>query len=460
MKVLVVEDDGASRLMLQRALVRAGHDVSVAVDGAAGLEAIKADDFDVVISDWLMPKMDGVDLCREVRFLDKGSYVYFVMLTAKDRKEDRLLALNAGADDVMSKPMDSAEMIARLEVASRLKRMQEEMRQKSIDLHQMKSTLEQTNRRVNDLFKGLPIPCVAIDISGSIMEWNRAAEELFGLRSFEVWLQPIWDVLVPRRYRRNVVKLAQAAIEGAEQKSVPLRYIDKNGQQKHLSFSTFPLRSAEGVLVGSAFACVDLTPQKSLEAEIKQQLKIQQKLNSDLEALSAQLQLLADTDGLTGLHNHRTFRARLAEEVERAAQTGEPLSLLLTDVDKFKSFNDEFGHLVGDEVLRRVSAVFKEIVARTDRCFVARYGGEEFVVIAPGFAAIKACSLAETLRVGVENEQWPWRQVTSSFGVSTWNASMPDLEAFIKEADDALYQSKQNGRNRVTHYETLRTQAA
>ena len=181
-----------------------------------------------------------------------------------------------------------------------------------------------------------------------------------------------------------------------------------------------------------------------------EQLREQQ---DQLRIANEQLQALATTDGLTGLKNHRTFKERLDDEFHRATRYHLPLSLILLDVDRFKAFNDAHGHPAGDEVLKRVAKHLTESTRSTD--FVARYGGEEFAMLLPFTHQQAALALAERTRVAIENAKWELRAVTASFGVATLNADTPTTAALVKRADDALYHSKENGRNRVTHASEL-----
>ncbi|WP_242361144.1 MULTISPECIES: diguanylate cyclase [Anaeromyxobacter] len=160
---------------------------------------------------------------------------------------------------------------------------------------------------------------------------------------------------------------------------------------------------------------------------------------------------LATTDGLTGLTNHRTFQARLDEHLALAARGGQRLSLLLCDVDHFKSVNDTYGHPVGDEVLRGVARVLAGEARQTD--VVARYGGEEFAIVMPGTDGPGAGVIAERIRerlaaVTFQTEQGPLR-VTMSLGVATWpedGAKKPEL---VERADACLYHAKRHGRNQT-----------
>ncbi|PAW80372.1 MAG: diguanylate cyclase response regulator [Pedosphaera sp. Tous-C6FEB] len=175
-----------------------------------------------------------------------------------------------------------------------------------------------------------------------------------------------------------------------------------------------------------------------------------------LRVANEQLQALATTDGLTGLKNHRTFKERLAEEFDRATRYHLPLSLLLLDVDHFKSFNDTHGHPAGDEVLKRVAKHLTESTRSAD--FVARYGGEEFAVLLPFTHQQAAMALAERTRAAIADEQWDLRAVTASIGVATLHPGITAAADMVKLADDALYHSKETGRNRVTHASEMPTQ--
>src|SRR3569833_1971495 len=141
-----------------------------------------------------------------------------------------------------------------------------------------------------------------------------------------------------------------------------------------------------------------------------------------LEAINARLEALAKLDGMTGLKNHRAFQERLEFEFQRAMRYSMPLSLLLLDVDSFKQFNDTFGHLAGDEVLKTVAQVLQDNARGVD--FVARYGGEEFVVILPHADETASVAIGERLRSAIENVVWPLRSVTASFGISTLTHAM------------------------------------
>lgn len=175
-----------------------------------------------------------------------------------------------------------------------------------------------------------------------------------------------------------------------------------------------------------------------------------------LEHANAQLRLQATRDALTGLANRRHFDERLDEEFRRAQREDGRLGLLMVDVDQFKPFNDDRGHLAGDEVLARVGGCLRD-GARRPADLAARYGGEEFAVILPSTDPVGVAAVAERLRAGIEGLGIPHPRstvapvVTASLGaaVTAHARALPYATALVERADAALYRAKGAGRNRV-----------
>jgi diguanylate cyclase (GGDEF)-like protein len=157
-------------------------------------------------------------------------------------------------------------------------------------------------------------------------------------------------------------------------------------------------------------------------------------------------------DPLTGLLNRRGFEQQLAEEAARSDRYGRPMAVAMLDIDRFKSINDTHGHDGGDAVLRALGEMLASVLRETDT--PARLGGEEFVVLMPETPLEAAMDTAERLRARLQSLEVPWRggliAVTASFGVSAIPDCVPSVSALLTSADEALYASKRNGRNRVT----------
>jgi two-component system cell cycle response regulator len=182
--------------------------------------------------------------------------------------------------------------------------------------------------------------------------------------------------------------------------------------------------------------------------------QLRRKLYADqLRESVEQTMEMAIMDGLTGLHNRRYFDTHFRALTHQAASRGKTLSLVLTDIDFFKSINDTHGHDVGDEVLREFGDRIRKSVRGAD--LACRYGGEEFVLILPDSDQHAAAAIAERLRARMDHDPIPVAggqkqlTITISLGVATIQGPEDTAEAVLKRADEALYKAKRDGRNRV-----------
>jgi len=301
------------------------------------------------------------------------------------------------------------------------------------------------------------------NLRNRIIVCNARTESILGLTREQMEgrtaMDPGWRALredgslFPVEERPSVVALR----EGIEQHDVIMGVHKPNGDLVWVSVNAVPLfypgqKKPYSVVITFA----DITKRRWLEDQMVVQMQQTQEANIRLEAQQAELaaancrlESLAKTDGLTSLFNHRSFHEQLMSEYERNSRSHAPLSMLLMDVDSFKSFNDTFGHPAGDSVLRGVAKTLQNTARNTD--FVARYGGEEFAVILPDTDEHLARVAAERFRAAIESAEWEHRSITVSIGVTTLSQGASDIHALIEDADKALYRSKHAGRNRVTH---------
>jgi diguanylate cyclase (GGDEF)-like protein len=300
--VLVVEDDPVTRRLLCKTIAGEGHRVAEAENGILALEILKKSFFPIVVTDWMMPEMDGLQLCRWIRKDLNSGYVYIVVLTARDSREDILKGFEKGADDYLTKPFNPAELLARINTGTRV--------------------------------------------------------------------------------------------------------------------------------IG-------------LERSLK-------KAYREIKALSI-------TDSITGCYNRRYLEEKLPGEIKRARRYRRDLSVVMCDIDHFKTVNDTYGHQVGDMVLNAFAQRIGAAI-RKDIDWMSRYGGEEFFIVFPETCLENTFKKADMLRrmisgkkVGVCGRDQIF--ITASFGVSgietLSNAEEITAAMLIKEADDCLYQAKSTGRNRV-----------
>lgn len=209
----------------------------------------------------------------------------------------------------------------------------------------------------------------------------------------------------------------------------------------------------EGALKALSRQVTALLALRHANIELELLAKAQRERQSQLERYQQKLETLnvdlvhqSQTDALTGLKNRRAFDSVLGVEFSRAQRLASPLALIMVDVDHFKNFNDDLGHVAGDDALRRVAQTLKVQARNYDH--VARYGGEEFVVVLPETSVAEATVAAERIRSAIAMMESPQRPITVSIGVAlSLDGDMP--ESLIKRADKALYQAKGQGRNCV-----------
>jgi two-component system cell cycle response regulator len=309
------------------------------------------------------------------------------------------------------------------------------------------------------LFQGMPVACFTYDEQGVVRDWNTEAERVYGFTTEEAVGKSIYELFCRPEDVETTRRVIQQVFAGESLRGIEWQDLTKSGEVRWMLTSTFPFSDAEGNVLGAISANIDITERKRqqeiIEAqrdELEAQNESLQQMAARLAEANAQLEQMAVTDGLTGLPNHRVFRERLWREFLWSLERDRAMSLLLMDVDHFKSFNDTFGHQAGDEVLRKVANVLQQHCG--DRAFPARYGGEEFVAILPEMDRDAAIQFAEQLREAIAAAPCCYRQITVSVGVATVDLHTLNPDSLIEEADRALYVSKHKGRNRVSHAET------
>jgi two-component system cell cycle response regulator len=307
-RILVVDDHEDNIELLRARLEARGYEVEGASDGQAALDAVRRVCPDLILLDVMMPKMDGIEVVRRLKANADLPFIPVIMQTALDSTENKVEGLDAGADDYITKPINFAELEA----------------------------------RVNSLLR---------------------------------------------------IKALQTAL-----------------------------------------------------ADSKKELS---ELNDKLRQISL-------TDGLTQIENRRSLEERLHEMWQHSVRLHEPIALIMCDIDKFKSVNDNYGHQAGDSVLKEFAQLLKDEAREIDR--VGRYGGEEFLLILSGTVLDAAVTFAERLREKVEGHTFTYAGGTLRRTMSCGVAASPhprvkDQEALLRAADDALYVAKETGRNRVVRFD-------
>ena len=449
-RTLLVEDDPLLAAQARSALAALGFPADLADCAEDALAKHGKTPYRIVLSNLDADGVDGVDLCRRLRDLP-GSSVHVLLYGANDDEKRQMAAYDAGVDDCLGKPLHPAELRARLVVARRLLAAEDRRAEKLLEEEtlaretgEMAESLKIASRRFEDLFNGLPVACFTFDTEGCVHEWNQSAEEAFGVPAFDALVRPVWEVLEAGGGAWTPDRCA-AALSGSGQDEFEWSH-GAPGDAREFVCRVIALRGREGRRMGAVCANVDVTAHKRAERLLADE-------KASLQIANARLEELASRDGLTALWNRRSFLGDLEGALCEHSRTGKPFSLVLLDIDRFKAYNDSFGHPAGDEVLRR----FARVLRTTARSYEnpARYGGEEFAIVLHDTGAAKGLAAAERFRRAVADADWIERPVTCSLGVATVGSDGLTAEALIAAADAALYASKDAGRNRATHAAAL-----
>ncbi|MCA9171271.1 MAG: diguanylate cyclase [Planctomycetales bacterium] len=208
-----------------------------------------------------------------------------------------------------------------------------------------------------------------------------------------------------------------------------------------------PIEDRDGASRGTLLSLDDITVLAQRTRELRETMSELERSRGEIQEQNEQLRYLATRDPMTGCLNRRSFFELAATTWQEAGEAAREVSVIMVDVDHFKSINDQHGHATGDEVLKRVASVLLETARDTD--FVCRFGGEEFCVLLTHDSEAGAAAFAEKLRAAIEGLQFAQLSVTASFGCATSLATEAEIETLLESADQSLYKAKRSGRNRV-----------
>ncbi len=450
-RILVVDDLLANVKLLEARLSAEYFDVRTAFDGQDALRLCARGAFDVVLCDVMMPGMDGFEVCRRLKADPATAHIPVVLITALDGSADRLRGLEAGADDFLTKPVDELALIARVRSLARFKHVVDELR-RQVDASE---TL------------GLPTggrPSALVDEGGRgrvllIEDRQVSAERLTATlaQSHTVDLETIADDALFRAATGGYdLVVLSSTLKDYDSLRVcsQLRALERTRDLPILLLAEGEDRAriVRGLDLGVNDYLVRPVDRNELMARVRSQLRRKRYADRLRDIMQASLQM-AVTDPLTGLHNRRYLESHLGGLIDTAAESDKALSLMILDIDHFKSVNDTFGHDAGDEVLRGFAERVKTAIRGVD--VFCRLGGEEFIIVMPDTALDTAGRVAERVRQVVGGAAFPIdkgrRQipVTVSIGLAE-RRNGRESDAMLKRADRALYRSKAAGRNRVS----------
>jgi two-component system cell cycle response regulator len=453
--ILIVDDEEITRDLLVNDTESLGLSAKACPDAESAWDYFVAESPRLIILDWKLPGMDGVGLCRKLRASKIGKYLAILMLTSNDKPEDMKTGLEAGANSYMVKPLKSRFYQAWISSAQKqvadlrnLEKSDEEIKKMKDGLEDVNEQLEATITKANQLAMEaekayLEVNQVLRTVAGSILVIDNDYNIIKHNDNFLDMLEGDIDSAVGMKcydtFPSSHCGTADCPVNRLNASSAPdsvESHIVKelsDRSKAHYSTIATPLRGLIGETIGIVEHITDITQRVAAEEALKESEKRYRRLST--------------VDELTGLFNKRYFNTTLQTELNRTTRYGQPMSLIMMDIDNFKLHNDTYGHAEGDKVLAELGGIIRDSLRQTD--VGCRYGGEEFVIILPATDSDGALVVSERIRTTFAAAEFCDHTVhkTISLGVTQYMAG-DSIEIIVKRADGNLYYAKEHGKNR------------
>ena len=450
-RILVVDDIPANVKLLEVKLTAEYFDVITASDGPSALELAHSQAPDLILSDVMMPGMDGFELCQRLKADAETSHIPLVMVTALSDVADRVRGLEAGADDFLTKPVNDIALFARVRSLARLKQMMDELRVRQAASGNSEMVTEADLESAGELGDAKILLADSSDtLAGKVQSYlaedgHNTHHVKTGQEALAIAQSEPFDLLIVSLHlgKEDGLRLCSQFRSQDDTRHVPILLL--------LDEEDLP-RLPKGLEIGVTDYLIKPIDRNELRARTRTQIR-RRRYHDKLREMLQRSVALAYTDTLTGVYNRRYMNAHLDRKIMEIAETVKPVSVLMFDIDHFKRINDTHGHKAGDEVLVEMAQRVSRGVRDID--LVSRYGGEEFVIVMPDADVEVAVNVAERVRALVGDQPFEVSgeagalDVTISVGVATTRDPTETTESLIGRADEALYRAKGRGRNCV-----------
>ncbi|MDT5063415.1 MAG: hypothetical protein QOH63_3874 [Acidobacteriota bacterium] len=431
-RILIADDDTQIREVLHE-LLSEDYECAEVSSAEEALMVLQGENFNLVLSDIMMGGITGLEMVPQV--LARAPDTVVIMISGEQNIESAIQALRAGAFDYITKPFDLRHVEAAVKRAlehhelRRSKRyyenfLEEMVKKRTVDLNKANQTL-----RV--LIEASPLTIYVLDTVGNVTVWNPAAERMFGWSEAEVLNSPL--AIVPEERREEFQTGFAEALQGKLNTNYETRHRKKDGSLADVSVWTATLLDHEGLISGIMAIVEDITERKAAEERIH---------------------YLAYHDTLTGLPNRVLFEECLTEAIAQAEPALRPLAVMFLSLDRFKKFNDTLGHIIGDQLLRRVAERLNASMSESDT--IACFASDEFAfLLTKVHGADDSAELARSFQslleppFEIEDQEL---YVTASIGIGLYPHDGTDAQSLLKNSGAALYRAKQQGGNNYQFY--------
>ena len=480
-KVLLVEDSETQLKFLRDGLAQNGFEVETAMNGAEAYKKLFEYIPDIVVSDIMMPVIDGYQLCRMIKNIDETKKIPVILLTVLDKKIDSFWGKKAGAQLFLSKTIDMNEVVKNINATLRRYPLTDEYKA-NIALKASSDNSAQT--RLNNILNDLLLKSVFANEFRNLSDFLNyeriLVEKLLSLMSsfVEYSVAGVFfaspddyaeNILYIDTLGRNINKSVLSDVQYDFFKKMEEFKTLKNtkfevvrillGKETSYEFSDLkskiiiPLMFDKKLIGGICFYTrqnMDYASFRYFDIMISELLAI-----FKMKYQYTEKEFMSVLDGLTGLYNRRQFEIGLEQEYNRTKRHPSDFSLAILDIDFFKKVNDTYGHQYGDYVLKTVASLMKQAFRKTDLLY--RYGGEELIIIMPETNIEGAIIPVQRLRRMIEEYDFDYNgvkaKVTASIGLTMNYQEFDSPADILKSADEALYKAKESGRNRVVLHE-------
>lgn len=411
--LLYVEDEKVTREQVSRILQRIVTELYVAENGQQGLELYREKRPDIILTDIMMPVMNGLEMSREIRSMDRDSQL--IMLTAYSDTEYLLECISLGVNQYVQKPVDFSRLTSAIESCSNYVLLKRKIQQQETRIHMLSQAVEQA-----------PAPVMITALDGSIEYVNAMFSRLSGYSADEVLGRNpriFKSGLTPSEVYEDLWRTIQA---GRDWKG-EIANKHKNGSIYWETVKICPLRNGGGKATGFLKVSQDITERKQYEEN---------------------LQYLGTHDPLTGLYNRAYFDAELAR-LEAGREF--PVSIVMADIDGLKVVNDSRGHDAGDRLIKGAAEVLLSAFRAGD--VVARIGGDEFAVLLPHTDQDAALAAVQRVRNAGNDRRIGHHAQTLSLGMATAEHA-GELHGAMKEADGLMYRDKAERKKQQLEHST------
>lgn len=480
-KVLLVEDSETQLKFLRDGLAQNGFEVETAMNGAEAYKKLFEYIPDIVVSDIMMPVIDGYQLCRMIKNIDETKKIPVILLTVLDKKIDSFWGKKAGAQLFLSKTIDMNELVKNINATLRRYPLTDEYKANiALKANSDNSAQTRLNNILNDLLLKSVFANEFRNLSDFLNYERILVEKLFSLMSSFVEYSVAGVFFAsPDDYAENILYIDTLGrnIDKSVLSDVQYDFFKKMEEFKSLKDTKFevvrillgkeldykfsdlkskiiiPLIFDKKLIGGICFYTrqnMDYASFRYFDIMISELLAI-----FKMKYQYTEKEFMSVLDGLTGLYNRRQFEIGLEQEYNRTKRHPSDFSLAILDIDFFKKVNDTYGHQYGDYVLKTVANLMKQAFRKTDLLY--RYGGEELIMIMPETNIEGAITPVQRLRRMIEEYDFDYNgvktKVTASIGLTMNYPEFNSPAELLKSADEALYKAKESGRNRVVLHE-------